>query len=83
MNLFKESDIFIADFYDILLAKYHGKTYYAVDWATEGRDDRSCKITWTEHNGKLYVTGLNGNGQLGLNSTSQKTSFTINTGFIL
>ena len=40
------------------LAKYHGKTYYAVDWATEGRDDRSCKITWTEHNGKLYVTDV-------------------------
>ena len=58
MNIFRESDIPIADFYDLLLAKYYGNTYYAVDWATEGYDDRSCKITYTQHNGKLYVTDV-------------------------
>lgn len=47
-----------SDFYDILLAKYYGKTYYTVDWATEGYPDRSRKITWTEHNGKMYVTNV-------------------------
>ena len=58
MTLIDQSKIPVADFYDILLAKYYGKTYYAVDWATEGYDDRSCKITWTEHNGKIYITNV-------------------------
>ena len=45
-------------------------------------DSHTCILCDDEY-GKLYVTGLNDNGQLGLDSTSQKTSFTINTGFIL
>ena len=45
-------------------------------------DSHTCILCNDEY-GKLYVTGLNGNGQLGLGSTTQKTSFTINTGFIL
>lgn len=48
----------VADFYDILLAKFYGKTYYAVDWTKEGYEDHSCKITYTEHNGKLSVTDV-------------------------
>lgn len=48
----------VADFYDLLLARYYGNTYYAVDWATDGYDDRFCKITYTEHDGKLYITDV-------------------------
>ena len=58
MTLIDQSKILVADFYDILLAKYYGKIYYAVDWATDEQYDRSCKITWTEHNGKRYVTDV-------------------------
>jgi hypothetical protein len=58
MTLIDQSKILVADFYDILLAKYYGKTYYTVDWATEGYPDRSCKITWTEYNGKMYITDV-------------------------
>ena len=39
MTFIDQSKILVADFYDILLAKYYGKTYYAVDWAEEGSED--------------------------------------------
>lgn len=58
MNFINKNKIIIADFYDLLLAKYYGRTFSVVDWATEGYDDRSCKITFTEHNGKIYVNSV-------------------------
>ena len=39
MTFIDQSKILVADFYDILLAKYYGKTYYAVGWAEEGSED--------------------------------------------